>query len=232
MARFLSDRATIMRGSIGGTTFLGNQYHALVARARTAPVQPNTNPQTLVRSSFAGALQRWLNMTPTERAGWDDYAATCPYTGPLGGYNVNGRSMYIACMGTAIYMKSYMPAIVLADTAPAIPGWLNCGGVTAIPPITPGTGIAVAIVNESTEDAVIMLQRSFSYSQTRMRFKGPYLNSSTVVDDAPDSTSTAFEMLGLTVNMVYFTRIRAMTKTAPFRLSALWRLRHIAEVVV
>lgn len=87
-----------MRGSIGGTIFsknAGGQY----ARARVAPVNPNSSRQATIRAAIALLAQIWHNtLTPQERTAWGLYAANINIQNRLGetilisGYNHFVRS--------------------------------------------------------------------------------------------------------------------------------------------
>ncbi len=66
---------TEMRGSIAGTVFSRNSSGAY-ARARTKPVNPNTERQDNVRGGVASATTRWSQtLNDTSRILWNEYAA-------------------------------------------------------------------------------------------------------------------------------------------------------------
>jgi len=73
-----------MRGSIGGNTFSKNRYGAYV-RARTTPVNPQTNRQSEIRSIIQYLSQAWSNdLSAANIAAWEVYAAAIVRTNKLG----------------------------------------------------------------------------------------------------------------------------------------------------
>lgn len=231
MAKFLSQVYTVIRGSVGGITYTANQFQALIARARVSPVNPNTVRQTLIRSAFSGAEQLWQNLTDLARQGWEDYADTLVFTGPTGNYSVPGRQVFVGNIATAIYLNGVLGSpVAIVTTPPVIPGFLNLDAVNSTTFITPAsTGIALTATQNGAEDVVLYAGRSFAFNPSRNRFKGPMLSQTlaSVTIAAPGSAILAFA--GLAVDMIYFTNPRGITAQAPFRQSAPFFLRHIAE---
>jgi len=93
-----------MSGSIAGNTHARNRYGNYV-RARTTPINPNTDRQVEVRAIMALLTARWSNtLTAPQRAAWDLYASNVVMTNRLGesvhltGYNHYIRSNFIAAM--------------------------------------------------------------------------------------------------------------------------------------
>lgn len=81
------------RGSIGGTTFSKNRYGQYM-RARTTPVNPDTDRQGEVRTAVQFLAPYWSStLTAAQRAAWEVYAAAITRTNKLGeqikltGYN-------------------------------------------------------------------------------------------------------------------------------------------------
>lgn len=231
--RLLSHSWSIARGSVGGITYTANQFHQIIARARTAPVNPKTTRQTEIRSSFSGAAERWKNLTETERQGWRDYASTLVFEGPLGQYSVPGRQVFIGTIGTALYlqMRTAVPAIV-DSIAPVIPGFLDIAGVTPLAFSDPGqTGIALSFVQNGAENIVGYSQRSVGWNQTRNRFKGPFLSETLTVASVIAPGSGSIEFSGLAVDLAYFMNPRFITEQGPFRMSTIFNLRSIAVTI-
>jgi len=85
-----------MSGSIAGNTFSRNRYGAYV-RARTKPVNPNTDRQVAVRSVMAALTTRWSQtLDAAKRAAWDLYAARVNMVNKLGEtINLSGFNHYI-----------------------------------------------------------------------------------------------------------------------------------------
>lgn len=91
-----------MSGSIGGTVFARNRS-GNYARARTTPVNPNTDRQDAVRSAIAFLSDRWAAvLTAPQRAAWNLYGDSVNMKNRLGevihlsGYNHYIRSNTIA----------------------------------------------------------------------------------------------------------------------------------------
>jgi len=73
-----------MRGSIAGTVHSKNRYGNYV-RARTTPVNPNTNRQSAMRNIIQQLSQAWSTiLTATEHAAWEVFAAAIVRTNKLG----------------------------------------------------------------------------------------------------------------------------------------------------
>ena len=123
MARALSQIVTVIRGSIGGITFTANQWHQILLRAKTAPVQPQTNAQQFIKDGFTAASLDWKLLTDADRALWSQYSATVTYTGPLGDYTLPGRQIFMAAQSLVNYINSAGLDVIATDlTTPVIPG--------------------------------------------------------------------------------------------------------------
>lgn len=73
-----------MSGSIGGQTHARNRFGAYI-RARTKPVNPNSERQTAVRAIMAYLAEFWHDeLDATERGLWDTYAAAITMKNRLG----------------------------------------------------------------------------------------------------------------------------------------------------
>ena len=234
MAKFNSHVFSTIRGSIAGINYTANQFQQNVARRKISPVNPNTSYQSAIRSAFAGAETLWQNLSDSQRDQWNDYAIALGFSGPLGPYTVPGRQVFIGNIGTATYWQGRGSAIAaIAGTPPAIPGFLDLDNVQ---PITfagaAETGISVSCVYNGTEDVEVMMQRSASYNPSRYRSKGPFSSATMgfLSIDAPASGFLEFD--GLAEDYVYFVQVRAITKSAPFRMSAKYFVRCIAETNV
>lgn len=222
MARFLSQVYTGIRGSVGGVTYLSNQYHQLIARARTAPVQPNTNNQGLVRGAFEDASSLWLSQSPANRLLWEAYADTVSYAGPLGPYTVPGRQVFIGTQGLRMYAASKGIAFLAGSETdpPDVPGVLSLGTITIDAPTPGNTGFVVAMTNRNAEDINLVAERSISFNATRLRYKGPWLSDTIVGEHLAPLATSSLAFTGLTLGMFYFIRVRAISYQHPFRLSA------------
>lgn len=73
-----------MSGSLAGNTFARNRY-GNYARARTKPVNPNTELQTQVRSALSLMTIRWAEtLSGAQRAAWNLYADNVNMKNKLG----------------------------------------------------------------------------------------------------------------------------------------------------
>lgn len=93
-----------MSGSIAGNTYARNRY-GNYARARTKPVNPNSDRQTVVRAAMAFLTDRWSQtVTAAQRTAWNLYGSNVNMTNRLGetvnltGFNHYLRSNIIAKM--------------------------------------------------------------------------------------------------------------------------------------
>ncbi len=87
---------TEMRGSIAGNVFSRNRSGAY-ARARTKPVNPNTDRQVVVRACMAFLTDRWAaTLTAGQRAAWNLYASNVVMSNKLGeSINLSGFNHYL-----------------------------------------------------------------------------------------------------------------------------------------
>lgn len=231
--KFLSQTMTQGRGSIGGVTFMANQWHQLVARARTSPVNPNTLYQTMIRSCFSGAEGLWEQETPASISAWEDYAATCKKGGPLGDYYLTGRLLYLRNITIALYLDSRGLAITdILTTPPVIPGWLDMQQVTVGPPIAPGTGFSVTIQNPAPETAFVYVFRSGPFNPTRTRYKGPWRSDLLIGTSVLSGAGVSHDFLGLELGLRYFFFLRAISDATPHRTSVRYIGSAIAQTTV
>lgn len=231
MARVLSQVIDIARGSVGGLTWTANQWHQLIMRAKTAPVNPNTTRQSEIRSAFSGAEGVWEQMSDAQRQGWVDYAATCKKSGPLGDYYLTGRLMFLRNLTIAGYLDNR--GIAIADfnpTPPLIPGWYDMLNVATGPPVAIGTGFNLSIQNPGAETVMCYAFISIGFNPSRYRFKGPFKSESLIGSTALAGAGFAHDFLGLQDGLAYFYFVRAITDVAPHRTSVRFIGRAIAEV--
>ncbi|MBA7646241.1 hypothetical protein ES703_54003 [subsurface metagenome] len=83
-------------GSIGATVYSHNRYGAYI-RARSIPVNPNSDRQVAVRNALRSLSIGWENvLTPEERAKWDEYASNVVWKNKFGdSVKLTGASHYI-----------------------------------------------------------------------------------------------------------------------------------------
>jgi len=101
---FQSGVLTKVSGSIGGLTGSRNRS-GMYLRARSNPVNPNTDRQNIVRAILAALTAAWGGLTEPQRQGWNDYGAQVPRQNKLGdtmylsGFNhfVRSNSVIVQC---------------------------------------------------------------------------------------------------------------------------------------
>jgi hypothetical protein len=213
-------------------TYLANQYHQIVGRQKTSPVQPNTGQQTALRSSFAMAAYEWRNLNDAKRLAWENLAPTVPFQGPLGVYYVTGRNLFMGAHSLLAFLRLlYLPTITPIYTAPLASGRYQIGPIGSSDPVLPGTGFDVSGSNSDDKAIALFLQVSIPFNPSRLRYKGPYDSALNQALLAPASTSFTMAVTGLTAGMRYFWRIRAVTGSAagiPSIQTVVWQGSHIA----
>jgi len=214
----LSPIASTLRGSIAGLTFLSNQYHQIVVRQKTAPVNPKTTNQEIMRLCFANASNVWRNLSDVQRSAWADYAKSVTYSGPLGNYNVTGRNIFMSNLSLVYYINTRsLDTIVVSLSAPSedgVPSWAQC---TIAPPVAPGTGFSVRLGNSSGSAMNYFITHSIPFDPTRLRFKGPFDSETACSDSVADAGVVDVDFLGLALDRVYFVRVRGVTIEGPHR---------------
>lgn len=103
-------------GSIGATVYSHNRYGAYV-RARSIPVNPNTDAQVAARNRVRDLTIHWQNtLTQVQRDAWDLYAQNVPWLNKLGDS--------ILLTGLAMYVRSntivLQAGLTRVDAAPTI----------------------------------------------------------------------------------------------------------------
>jgi hypothetical protein len=174
----------------------------------------------MIRSCFTGAQGLWESLSSADRTLWDLYAETCPKSGPLGPYDLTGRLVFLRNMTIALYLDARGEAIADVDPdPPLIPGWMDMQQVTVGPPVAPGTGFSITLINQAPEDAFIYSERSHSFNPGRTRFKGPFLSSTFAGASVVSGAGYARDFIGLTEGLSYFAWVRGVSDAAPHRSS-------------
>lgn len=221
MAKALSHLMSIIRGSVGGITYTANQFAQIVLRQRTAPVQPGTPLQTLVKTAFSAASQAWRDMTQLQRDSWDVYAHTCIYTGPTGTYTIPGRSIFMSGYALATYLNSGGYAInVPVLTPPLQTGFAVLGDIKTLDPAVPGVGFDLSIVNPNPSELSCLLSLSLGFDQSRNFYKGPWDDTMTAGVSIPASSSVLVPYTGLEDGLKYFLRLKGVITNGPHRTTS------------
>lgn len=219
-----------MRGSIAGVTYLSNQYHQIVSRARTAPVQPNTPFQTTIRGAYTNSSAAWALLSPEDREAWHHYAQTCLWPGPLGDYTVPGRQIFMAGRTLQMYVHNRglaKPEFVV--TPPVTPGFLTPSNINMTDFLPPGeTGCALTIAADYIDNTLVFVQRSQAFNPTRMRYKGPFWGMHDQAAIPPSGTTVTITFTGLEEGKAYFFRVKCVADAASPRISPAYYLRGIA----
>lgn len=96
-------------GSLGGITGSRNRF-GMYFRARSNPVNPNTDRQNVIRALMAQLTAAWGSLTEAQRQGWNAYGSQVPRLNKLGetvyltGFNhfVRTNVLNLQCGGTQI----------------------------------------------------------------------------------------------------------------------------------
>lgn len=82
------------RGKIGGHVATKNRQGAAL-RTKSSPVQRRSNAQQLVKSRFTNLSQDWRDLTPAQRAAWNNAAPDFIQTNIFGdNYAPTGKNLY------------------------------------------------------------------------------------------------------------------------------------------
>jgi len=216
MARILSHVWSNIRGSVGGITYFPNQFHQIVARQRTTPVNPSTHNQDRIRACMSIAQNVWESLAQQTRDVWTWYAENTPISGPLGNYTLTGRTMFIRCYTTALYLdnRGALTNSPPQTTGPAILGVPSFGAPTFAAPSIPGTGFNVVCDNEYFFNSTLYLQVAGPFESSRLRFKGPF--SSAIIHSVNAAPAAQFDLdvLNLVDDKIYFVKMNTICDAA------------------
>lgn len=229
MAKFLSQIWTSVSGSIGGITFFNGRHGHMVARSRTIPTNPQSTPQTQIRTAWSNAQGLWVNATPAQRDKWDDYAATVIYQGPAGSYTIGGRERMLATISLASYLNTvFGETIPLTASAPRDIGWMLLSNLETHDPLIPSIGFDLILGNPNDHDMVVHIKISQALPQTINSWKGPWDTPRATVASVPALSSATVSFTDLEDEKVYFLEVRAISDTVEHRISEAFILRAIA----
>lgn len=109
-----------MSGSMAGNTYARNKYGNYM-RARTKPVNPNSDRQVVARARVALLVQEWNNtLTAPQRTAWGSYAAAVNWTNKLGEtINLSGFNMFVRSNMAILYVGD--PIVAAGPVVMALP---------------------------------------------------------------------------------------------------------------
>jgi len=223
MAKFLSQVYTSIRGKVGGIVYTKNAFAGLVARAFTAPTNPGTEGQALIRTCFSEASNVWKQgLSDAQRDAWNNYSATLEYEGPHGTYKLPGRQVMISNFGLALYLEQIGGSSISVDeTAPVTAGFEGVGAIASATFTTASaTGIAFSVGNPNAYDLSLLVQRSVAYTDSKNTFRGPWVWSYNLGETATASSTSTIEIeTGGTAGDIWFVRVRPITENGPHKIA-------------
>lgn len=105
-----------MSGSIAGNTHARNRYGNYI-RARTKPINPNTDNQVAVRSALTLLVERWSEtLTTAQRTAWNLYGASVSMKNKL------GEAVFLTGFNHYIRSNSWLArlALTIVDAGPTV----------------------------------------------------------------------------------------------------------------
>jgi len=110
------------RGSMAGNTYSKNRFGNYM-RSRTKPINPRSPRQMGARTTMMYLAEQWREspMTPTIRAAWETYAASCAWVNKLGeAVLLTGYNMFIRA--NAALLRAGGAIVTAGPTALGLPG--------------------------------------------------------------------------------------------------------------
>lgn len=208
MALFKSQILTQASGSVGGTTF-AHAKGGMYMRARSMPVNPNTPQQGLARAALTAAVGRWSSvLSPTQRAGWDLYAANVAVTNRLGdSVFLSGQNMYVRSNQVSVNATNKGIGNGLNYDAP--PALFNVGDYTTPFGVTADAVSGLSISFENTDDwanndaGVMFIYMGRPQSATRNYFRGPWRLVAGIIGDTAGPAPTSPYAVSLANTLVH-----------------------------
>lgn len=197
-------------GSIGGSTYSRNRFGQYI-RARSKPVNPNTDAQNDVRTNFRQLMEAWSqSLNDTQRTAWSTYAQAITWKNKLGDDTKLTGPMH--------YLRSN--AARLAAGLPII----NTGPTTLVLPPTDNGFAAEGDVSDSEIDVSfsntggwasavgggLAVYMGFPVNPTREYFNGPWRYLGTIPGAAmPPASPYTFTDLPFTMTTTQRIYLRA-----------------------
>jgi len=223
MAIITSPIASTITGSIGDITYQRNRYHQIVARARPHPANPPSTRRTHYLTARTWAAQQWAALSPAQRSGWADYAATLTIDRNNIKHIPNAFNTFMACLTFRHFYKlessdSY-PEIL---DPPTTPGYLAIHFIGPLP--YPGhNGFIVKVYNPNSVAVLRLRRRTTLLPTTINRWYGRYHWDSTFTYIAAHGVGWIQDTL--TPDKVMFITLRFCAATTPHCLSPELKIR-------
>jgi len=236
MAKIISPVWSIIRGSIGVTTYSANQYGQIIGKSKIASAQLPSARQTRVNVAFAQAALAWRNLSEANRTAWANYALTVPFTSATGSYTVSGRSLFIGTRSWILFLNAQFAAgIPIVDPPPNLAGRFAVNNVASAPRTVSGIGFLVVINNSTDRDITYQIDIAGPFTQSRNKWNGPWDASRSISGSVAAGSFLLASVDALTLGMFYFWRFRATTKTTGTftgnALTNVWTGRQIANFI-
>jgi len=163
-----------MSGSIAGNTYARNRY-GNYARARTKPVNPNSERQVNIRAAVVHVTEEWSEtLSAAQRAGWGEYAAAVAMQNKLGeSIHLSGFNHFVR----SNVFRQYCGNIGQVNTAPVIQTLADTDATLTPAPQTDQT---VDFTYDDTKDwcdedgAEMVMFAGHPINASRNFFAGPY----------------------------------------------------------
>lgn len=212
MAKISSHIWSTARGSVGGITYFTTPSGQIIARQRTAPVNPNTNRQEEMRGAFNFAATLWVSLSRAQREAWQAYAETCTFVGPQNNYHISGRQMFKRNIATAYYLRNRgLYSAVISSDAPGVSYLMGGSLISTSPLVAPGIGFTAHMLTSGggLTLAGAYLLRSARRSPTINFYKGPYDSETMQYQLAVQfAEQLDFVFSGLVLGQAYFLKGR------------------------
>jgi len=171
-------------GSLGGSVYSHNRYGQYI-RARSIPVNPNTDRQVAARNATRNLAIAWSQtLTQDQRDAWDTYAANVSWVNKVG-HSVN-------LTGEAHYIRSNAPRIVAGlarvDDAPSIFELAQAEAALAVA-FSATTGDFTVTFDDtapwcSEDDAAQLVQLGLPQQASIKYFGGPFRFAAALLGDS------------------------------------------------
>jgi hypothetical protein len=180
---------TAMSGSLAGQTYARNHYGNYV-RARTKPVNKNTDRQIFARNVMKNTSELWSNsLTIEQRQSWNEFAANVPVTNKLGeSITLSGFNQF--CRSNAAILNAELTVVKDAPstfTMPEVDPTIAATYVGSTGKISVAFDTDLAWVKEA--GAALLVYQGAPQSPGVEFFNGPWR----LVGNVPGVTSTGAE---------------------------------------